>query len=257
MNSPALANWPILSRPRQAMPRGTAFNVSRTNLPLRAFALCGAVLLHVLALLWAMQLESRVPTEPAIVLQASLIALAPLPAPAQETPRIEPLPVQKPKQPVPRREAPAPPRLAATENAPTAVSIPLQDTSPVEPAPIDATVSTAAVPAAAPSRNTTDSAAEIIPASPPRFDAAYLLNPKPAYPSMSRRLGEEGRVMLWVMVEADGLPSKVEVRTTSGHARLDQAAVDAVRNWKFVPARRGSEAVGAPVIVPLSFTLPR
>jgi protein TonB len=110
---------------------------------------------------------------------------------------------------------------------------------------------------AAPAQNQADNPADAIPQTPPKFDAAYLLNPKPAYPSMSRRLGEEGRVMLWVMVEADGLPSKVEVRTSSGHARLDQAAVDAVRNWKFVPARRGSEPVSAPVIVPLSFALPR
>jgi protein TonB len=257
MNSPALANWTILPAPRPAMPRVAAFNASRTGLPLRAFALCGAVLMHVLALLWVTHFDPPTPVEHVMLLQASLITPAPSPEPTRVTPRVEPLPSQKPTQPVARREAPALPRLAAIADAPAAVSIPPQDTSPAEPAPIDATISATTAPAAAPSQNTTESAAEALPASPPRFDAAYLLNPKPAYPSMSRRLGEEGRVMLWVMVEADGLPSKVEVRTTSGHARLDQAAVDAVRNWKFVPARRGSEPVSAPVIVPMSFTLPR
>lgn len=257
MNSPALADWPVLSAPRQAIPRASDFNPGRTGLPLRAFALGGAVLLHVLALLWVTQFDAPAPAEHVMLLQASLIAPAPVPEPMRETPRVEPLPVPKPEQPTARREAPTRPRLAATENAPAAVSVPPQDTSPAEPAPIDTTVSTAPSPTAAPARNQADNPADAIPQTPPKFDAAYLLNPKPAYPSMSRRLGEEGRVMLWVMVEADGVPSKVEIRTSSGHARLDQAAVDAVRNWKFVPARRGSEPVSAPVVVPLSFALPR
>jgi hypothetical protein len=57
MNSPALADWPVLSAPRQAIPRASDFNPGRTGLPLRAFALGGAVLLHVLALLWATQFD--------------------------------------------------------------------------------------------------------------------------------------------------------------------------------------------------------
>lgn len=257
MSSPVLADWPGLSAPRQAMPRITAFNPGRGGLPLRAVALCGALLLHLLALIWVTQPDTPAPVEHLMLLQASLIVPASMPEPALETPRVEPLPIPKPKQPMPRRDAPTVSRLTATEDAPAAVSIPPQDTSPAEPAPIATTVSSTPAPAAAQARNQADNPAEAIPQTPPKFDAAYLLNPKPAYPSMSRRLGEEGRVMLWVMVEADGVPSKVEVRTGSGHARLDQAAVDAVRNWKFVPARRGSEPVSAPVIVPLSFTLPR
>jgi protein TonB len=257
MNSPALADWSVPSAPRQAIPRASDFNPGRTGLPLRAFALGGAVLLHVLALLWVTQFEAPAPVEHVMLLQASLIAPAPVPEPAHEAPRIEPLPVPEPKQPIPRREAPTQPRLTATENVPAAFSVPPQDTSPAEPTPIDTTVSSTPSPGAAPARNEADNPADAVPQTPPTFDAAYLSNPKPAYPSMSRRLGEEGRVTLWVMVEADGLPSKVEVRTGSGHARLDQAAVDAVRNWKFVPARRGSEPVSASVIVPMSFTLPR
>lgn len=89
----------------------------------------------------------------------------------------------------------------------------------------------------------------------PRFDADYLHNPRPVYPPMSRRMGEEGKVFLRVRVEADGRPSQVEIKTSSGSLRLDQAAEDAVRRWRFIPAKRGGEAVSAWVIVPISFNL--
>ena len=89
----------------------------------------------------------------------------------------------------------------------------------------------------------------------PRFDADYLHNPRPVYPPMSRRMGEEGKVFLRVRVEADGRPSQVEIKTSSGSPRLDQAAEDAVRRWRFIPAKRGGEAVSAWVIVPISFNL--
>jgi protein TonB len=88
-----------------------------------------------------------------------------------------------------------------------------------------------------------------------RFDAAYLANPKPAYPPASRRLGEEGRVVLRVFVAADGLAQMVEIRQPSGFARLDAAAADAVARWRFVPARRGERAVAAWVLVPIVFNL--
>src|SRR5204863_4492509 len=63
----------------------------------------------------------------------------------------------------------------------------------------------------------------------PRFDAAYLDNPAPAYPAMSRRQHEEGRVMLRVRVGADGRAESVEIAASSGFDRLDRAAQDAVR----------------------------
>lgn len=91
--------------------------------------------------------------------------------------------------------------------------------------------------------------------SEPRFDAKYLDNPAPAYPAMSRRLGEEGKVLLRVFVEADGRPRTVEVKSGSSSARLDEAAVDAVRRWRFIPARRGAEAVAGWVLVPIAFHL--
>ncbi|MBI3131582.1 MAG: energy transducer TonB [Acidobacteria bacterium] len=89
----------------------------------------------------------------------------------------------------------------------------------------------------------------------PRFDAAYLQNPEPDYPSISKRLGEEGRVVLRVHVNEAGLADQLEIRQSSGHLRLDQAALGTVRRWRFIPARRGSETLAAWVLVPLSFSL--
>lgn len=90
---------------------------------------------------------------------------------------------------------------------------------------------------------------------PPQFDAAYLRNPEPDYPALSRRLREEGRVVLRVLVTEEGAPQQVELRQTSGHPRLDQAALEAVRRWRFAPARRGADRLAAWVLVPLAFSL--
>ncbi len=93
------------------------------------------------------------------------------------------------------------------------------------------------------------------PVAPPRFNANYLNNPAPRYPAVSRRLREEGRVTLRVFVDAQGLPARIELRTSSGYERLDHIALETVRQWKFVPARRGDEAISAWVLVPISFSL--
>lgn len=91
----------------------------------------------------------------------------------------------------------------------------------------------------------------------PKFDADYLNNPKPGYPSISRRLGEEGVVMLRVYVSAQGTPDQIQLLKSSGFARLDQAAQEAVARWRFVPARQGKIATAAWVQVPVSFQLRR
>jgi protein TonB len=90
---------------------------------------------------------------------------------------------------------------------------------------------------------------------PPSSRAAYLRNP--VYPSISRRFGEQGRVVLRVFVERDGRPTQVSIGTSSGYTRLDSAALDAVRGWTFVPATRGEERVAAWVLVPVQFRLDR
>jgi protein TonB len=93
------------------------------------------------------------------------------------------------------------------------------------------------------------------PVAPPRFDAAYLKNPSPHYPSAARRRGEQGRVYLRVYVSSEGSALRVEVRTSSGSTLLDQAAKDAVERWRFVPAKQGDQSVEAWVVVPIVFTL--
>lgn len=92
-------------------------------------------------------------------------------------------------------------------------------------------------------------------ASLPRFDADYLQNPAPAYPPLSRRAGEEGKVVLKVYVEPSGLASQVDIHKSSDFERLDKSALSAVSRWRFVPARQGSVAVGAWVLVPIVFSL--
>jgi TonB family protein len=91
--------------------------------------------------------------------------------------------------------------------------------------------------------------------SPPRFEAAYLHNPRPNYPAVSRRLGEEGKVLLRVLVSPDGRAAAVNLEKSSNFERLDEAARQAVAQWRFVPAKRGDEAVEATIIIPLLFRL--
>lgn len=88
-----------------------------------------------------------------------------------------------------------------------------------------------------------------------RVDTAYLDNPKPVYPPLSRRLGEEGTVLLKVDVSAAGAVTAVAVERSAGYARLDEAARKTVMRWRFVAARRGEENVASTVLVPVTFAL--
>jgi protein TonB len=94
-----------------------------------------------------------------------------------------------------------------------------------------------------------------VPVTAARYDAAYLHNPRPAYPPLSRRLGEEGKVLLRVRVSREGLADAVDLEKSSNFERLDEAARAVVARWRFVPARRGDEAIEATVIVPIVFRL--
>ncbi len=98
-------------------------------------------------------------------------------------------------------------------------------------------------------------AAPAPPIIPPNFNADYLHNPPPPYPPVARRLGEQGRVVLRVLVSADGKAEQVDLRASSGSPRLDAAALETVRHWKFVPARQGDRPIAAWVLVPISFRL--
>jgi protein TonB len=117
----------------------------------------------------------------------------------------------------------------------------------------------AVVQESAPAAIALPAAANTEPAAPPlttpRFDLAYLNNPPPAYPAASRRAGEQGKALLRVLVGVAGEVLRIELAQSSGFVRLDQAALDAVRNWRFVPARLGEQAVQAWAVVPLNFRL--
>jgi periplasmic protein TonB len=91
--------------------------------------------------------------------------------------------------------------------------------------------------------------------TPPTFNAAYLSNPPPRYPLIARRNGEEGTVMLKVLVTHDGRPASVSLEATSGSHHLDRAALETVKNWRFAPARQGAQPVKAWVLVPIVFRL--
>ena len=88
-----------------------------------------------------------------------------------------------------------------------------------------------------------------------RFDADYLHNPAPRYPMLSSRLHEEGTVYLHVQVHADGYAMHVVVKNSSGYSRLDQAGIEAVKQWRFIPARQGKQAINSWAIVPINFYL--
>jgi protein TonB len=78
---------------------------------------------------------------------------------------------------------------------------------------------------------------------------------RPSYPSSARRLGIQGMTTLRVYVAADGRVARVLVQDSAGHPDLDNAAAEAVKRWRFEPARRGSEAVGVWVLLPVEFRL--
>lgn len=100
------------------------------------------------------------------------------------------------------------------------------------------------------------SAPSASPPSTPPQPADYLANPKPPYPHLSRRLGEEGTVRLNILVNPDGSVAQLEVAKSSGYPRLDRSAIETVQSsWKFEPARQGGMPVAAWVIVPIQFTL--
>lgn len=87
----------------------------------------------------------------------------------------------------------------------------------------------------------------------PRFDVAYLANPPPSYPASARRRGIEGTVTIAARVGAGGEAKELKLAASSGDSALDSAAMEAVRDWRFVPARRGEQAVESWVRIPVVF----
>jgi protein TonB len=207
---------------------------STYNAESRGVALTATVLLH--AVLF-MALLSQPPV------RAALRNAAPLVVSLISTPAMEP-PAQPPR-PLPMRTVDRTPQ-------PTVASVPPSETT--APSAFAAISPDVATPAPEPSP---PGPVTPLPIIPPNFNAAYLDNPAPVYPPLARRSGEQGRVVLRVLVTPNGAAEAVELRTSSGSARLDQAAIETVKRWRFVAARQGDQAVAAWVLVPITFSLER
>ncbi|MGY0559561.1 energy transducer TonB [Luteimonas sp. A277] len=78
-------------------------------------------------------------------------------------------------------------------------------------------------------------------------------SPAPTYPRSALRRGHSGEVLVRALVGVDGRPRQVEVIGSSSHRALDQAALRAVRNWRFQPAMQDGQPVAEPVEIPVEF----
>ena len=200
-----------------------------------------AVVLHAAALFYPLQIAiSKLELPPPDTIMVRLVETV--------SPRlIEPAKTQ-PSQPTPTAR---PVRERPTQTSNPVLAMQPEQSAPTPAytvaAPVSSPPTAQAAPASVPTPAATVTAA--------RFNAAYLNNPEPKYPPLSRRLGEEGKVLLKVRVTADGQPSAVDLEKTSSFERLDAAARQAVARWRFVPAKRGDEAIEATVIVPIVFRL--
>jgi protein TonB len=87
--------------------------------------------------------------------------------------------------------------------------------------------------------------------------ARLMRHVAPVYPALARERGVEGRVVVRLLVGADGVPAEVRVAQSSGFESLDAAALVAVRQWRFEPARRGGVAVAEERLAPVVFRLRR
>ena len=86
---------------------------------------------------------------------------------------------------------------------------------------------------------------------------AYASPMQPRYPPASVHAREEGTVTLRVLVDANGVPQRVEIARSSGHPRLDASAKESVGRARFRPVMRNGVAVPAWGIVPIAFRLER
>jgi protein TonB len=191
-----------------------------------------------------------------------------MPMPTMTPPPVEPTVEETPPPPPPplvaQEPAPAPappatpvvpavPRVAAPSDAPIATSVDaLPSSAPTGP-PAPAPTTTTPPPASAAS-------GPAVAALPPDGVTRTAVprggyQVRPSYPHTARRLGIQGTTLLSVFVAADGRVADVVVKQSAGHPDLDQAAADAVRRWRFEPARRGSEVIAMWVLLPVEFRL--
>ncbi len=230
----------------------------------RTWRVTGAVILGHVGLAWLVSggvLTSEVPANaPDNVIMASVVMDAPAP------PAIKPEPakpqIQPPTQPEPKLQHQAKPVNPQLQPVPV-----LSPTVPSDAAPIVSSTTPAtatAPPSTSPSRTTEPQAAghqrpaTHAPAAAvvvPSTSADYLNNPAPPYPRVSKRMGEQGTVLIRVFINTEGRAEKAEVRTSSGYARLDDTALNTVQAWRFVPGQRNGVPEAMWFNVPIRFVL--
>ena len=230
--------------------------------PNRVWRVTVAVVFGHLVVAWWISsgvLTSVVPaSEPDNVIMASVVMDAPAPRtttapkPAAASP-----PIQAQTKPEPQPQPQAKTDITQVQPAPV-----LTPTAPSNAAPIVSNAAPALTPAA-PATPTATPAGNQRPAANatatavvlPSTSADYLNNPAPPYPRQSKRLGEEGTVVIRVLITAEGRAEKAEIRTSSGHARLDDTALTTVKAWRFVPGKRNGLPEAMWFNVPIRFVL--
>ena len=171
------------------------------------------------------------------------------------------------------QDAPALVKLVATQNSANPPALHHRPTEPTEPTPlaiqdaIDSSTTAAYTPR--PSTEATNSAttnsghpvstAQAPPAPAavvlPSSDADYMHNLKPPYPPMSKRLREQGKVVIRVLIGIDGSAQQVEIKLSSGFDRLDQSALATALRWRYVPGKRFGVAEAMWINLPFTFVL--
>lgn len=214
------------------------------------------VALHV-GLIWALQSGLLIRAAEVLVPVSVLSQLIDAPTPAQPA---KPQPPAPPKPAPPTKPMPAPPapvrQTAPTPAQPLAVAAPAaQATVQAAPTPTPAPPAPAKSSAPAPAANLPAAPAAAAVVQQPSSNADYLQNPKPAYPSLSARLGETGRTVYRVWIGVDGKPQRAELVSSSGFPRLDKAAYDTVMAWRYVPGMRNGVAETMAVNVPIHWEL--
>jgi periplasmic protein TonB len=219
----------------------------------RNIAIVGSVVLFHIAALWALQAGLlRRAVEIVVPVQILSEFITP-PAPRVESPPAPPPP--KPAAPVKQPAA----RKLERELPPAPKPVAIPDSKPAPNAPTGvAEAQPPAPPVAAPA------AAEPRPAPPapapakvelPSSDASYLQNPAPIYPPVSKRLGEQGQVIVRVLIGANGAPQKAELKRSSGFERLDSSALEYVMKCRYVPGKVGGLPQAMWYEAPVTFVL--
>lgn len=238
----------------------------------RAMPIGLSCLLHVglvTGLILGQQWVTRVVALQPPVLPVQLVTLEVAEPPREPAPPAPPrrdrtTPIRRPEPPRPREAAAA----RVEEPAPQPITpAPVSPPAEVAPGPAAVTATLPAInePAPAPGQPAPAPSGPALVASKPstttpdgvtrtaRPQGGYQV--RPTYPAAPRRLGIQGTTMLRVHVLADGRIGDVLVERSAGHPDLDQAATDAVRRWRFEPARRGDDAVAMWVLLPVEFRL--